>query len=315
MSAQPLSLVMIGAMYENGGNTTHRHLDGHPELFVYPFESQLGTRLVNDQYTSMFPNKYRWPVFDLAATSAVDFHAIIDEETKVRARTPQVSKFRDWPFDLDDDARRDRFVELATARGRSRHGNVLSFFEATFDSWGNLKRSGFERFAIGYSPVLVVDAETILTELEDAHFVHVVRNPWSAYADTKRRPVPLSLRTYVTQWVVNQHLANTTKRRFSDRFHIVKLEELVADPPEALRPICEALGIDPHHEALRGPSWNGETIGQVYPWGTIRTASSAANHSTALELSIEEQSEIEQLCGPYLEILGYTSFRNQPPQR
>ena len=27
-------LLMLGAMYENGGNTTHRFLDGHPELFV-----------------------------------------------------------------------------------------------------------------------------------------------------------------------------------------------------------------------------------------------------------------------------------------
>ena len=54
---------MIGAMYENGGNTTHRFLDGHPQMFVYPFESQPGTRYVNDMLTSMFPVKYRWPVF------------------------------------------------------------------------------------------------------------------------------------------------------------------------------------------------------------------------------------------------------------
>jgi hypothetical protein len=313
MSAQPLSLVMLGAMYENGGNTTHRHFDGHPELFVYPFESQIGTRLVNDQYSSMFPNKYRWPVFDLAASSTADFQAIIDEEAKVRARTPHVSKFRDWQFDLDDDARRDRFVELATVRGRSRQGNVMSFFEATFDTWVNVKRSGRERFAVGYSPVLVVDAETILAELSDAHFVHVVRNPWSAYADTKRRPVPLPLQTYVSQWVVNQHLARIAKARFSDRFHIVKLEELVADSAAALWPICEALGIDPCHDALKGPSWNGEVIGQVYPWGTIRTASTEANYLTALELTTEEQTEIARLCGPHLELNSYESFLSQRP--
>ena len=40
--------LMISAMYENGGNTTQRFLDGHPQLRVYPFESQLGTRLVSD---------------------------------------------------------------------------------------------------------------------------------------------------------------------------------------------------------------------------------------------------------------------------
>src|SRR3954465_10787752 len=79
--------LMLGAMYENGGNTTHRFLDGHPELFVYPFESQLGTRLVNDSLTSSFPVKYRWPVFSLNATSQDDYRAMIDEETKVRSRT------------------------------------------------------------------------------------------------------------------------------------------------------------------------------------------------------------------------------------
>ena len=99
-------------MYENGGNTTHRFLDGHPELFVYPFESQIGTRLVNDQLSAMFPVKYRWPVFALDATPAEDYHAIIDEEGKVRARTPHVSKFRHMPFDFSDDERRERYVAL-----------------------------------------------------------------------------------------------------------------------------------------------------------------------------------------------------------
>ena len=61
----PFKLLMISAMYENGGNTTHRFLDGHPEMYVYPFESQLGTKLVHDSLTSMFPAKYRWPEFPL----------------------------------------------------------------------------------------------------------------------------------------------------------------------------------------------------------------------------------------------------------
>src|ERR1700759_4994157 len=90
-------LIMISAMYENGGNTTHRFLDGHPELYVYPFESQLGTRYVNDHLSAMFPVKYRWPVFALDASPEQDYRAIIDEEGKVRARTPFVSKFREYP--------------------------------------------------------------------------------------------------------------------------------------------------------------------------------------------------------------------------
>ena len=61
-------LFMISAMYENGGNTTHRFLDGHPQMLVYPYESQLGTRFVDDALSSMFPKKYRWPAFMLSAS-------------------------------------------------------------------------------------------------------------------------------------------------------------------------------------------------------------------------------------------------------
>ena len=55
---QDFQLLMLGAMCnENGGNTTHRFLDGHPQMFVYPFESQLGTRLVVDALSSTFPGE------------------------------------------------------------------------------------------------------------------------------------------------------------------------------------------------------------------------------------------------------------------
>src|SRR3954468_17670168 len=151
-------LLMLGAMYENGGNTTHRFLDGHPELFVYPFESQPGTKLVNDPLSSMFPLKYRWPEFPLSGTAESDYKLIIDEEGKVRSRTPFVSKFREWPLDLNDDERRDIFVRIVEQQGRSRGGNVMAFFQATFEAWKDVERTGNESVYVGYSPIIVVDA-------------------------------------------------------------------------------------------------------------------------------------------------------------
>jgi hypothetical protein len=84
-------------------------------MFVYPFESQIGTRLVDDSLTSMFPVKYRWPVFRLDASAREDYQAIIDEEGKVRARTPHVSKFRHMPFDFSDDERCQRYESIRRA--------------------------------------------------------------------------------------------------------------------------------------------------------------------------------------------------------
>jgi hypothetical protein len=302
--SEPFRLLMIGAMYENGGNTTHRLFDGHPQMFVYPFESQVGTRLVTDQFSSMFPVKYRWPVFALDATPEQDYHAIIDEECKVRARTPHVSKFRHLPFEFSDDKRRDLYQRHVERTGRSRAHNMAAFFRATFEAWKDCQRTGREVVHVGYSPIIVVDADTILRELPEAHVVHVVRNPWSAYADTKKRPVPLSLASYLTAWVLNQYHALLFQQQFPGRLHLVRAEDVMADPAGTLGPVCEKLGLEAA-DTLRQPTWNGTVLKEVYPWGTIRQATPEANRATARELSPEEREQVGLRAGPYLGAFGY----------
>jgi hypothetical protein len=300
-------LLMLGAMYENGGNTTHRFLDGHPQLFVYPFESQIGTRHVQDALSSMFPLKYRWPAFALDATPAVDYHAIIDEECKVRARTPHVSKFRHMPFDFSDDERGRLYERHVAQTGRSRAANMAAFFRATFDAWKDYRRTGREEVHVGYSPIIVVDADKILGDLPQAHFLHVVRNPWSAYADTKKRAVPLSLAHYLLGWTVNQYHALLFRERFRDRLHIVRAEDVMADSHSTLGKVCQKLGLEAA-DSLRTPTWNGTALPEVYPWGTIRTPTPAANRATAMELSEAERAEVRSRAWQYLEVFDYKSF-------
>ena len=300
-------LLMIGAMYENGGNTTHRFLDGHPQMFVYPFESQPGTRMVNDQLSATFPVKYRWPVFSLDASPEQDYHAIIDEEGKVRARTPFVSKFRDYPFDMDDDERKAIYARIVSENGRSTGHNVMAFFEATFEAWKDVQRSGREEIYVGYSPIIGVDGARILDDLPDAHVLHVVRNPWSAYADTKKRPVPLPLAGYLLGWTLNQYYALLYREQYPDRFHVVRAEDVMADSMGTLGAVCDELGIE-RAESLAAPSWNGKVLEQVYPWGTIRTPTLEANRATADELTKDEKAAIAQRAWQYLEPLGYANY-------
>jgi hypothetical protein len=302
-----IPLLMISAMYENGGNATQRFLDGHPELFVYPFESQIGTRLVSDGLSAAFPAKYRWPVFALDAKPPEDYRAIIDEECKVRARTPDVSKFRHAPFDFSDDNRLRYYLRYIATCERSAANNVGAFFRATFDAWKNYRRSGREKIYVGYSPIIVVDATRILSEMPNAHLVHVVRNPWSAYADTKKRPIPLPLANYMMCWCINQHFALLCKRQYPDRLHIVQIEDVIASPRKALTALCNALNIE-SGPSLDFPSWNGSKLEEVYPWGTIRHATATTNRATAAELSIEEQAAVRHHAGLYLDAFGYSKF-------
>jgi hypothetical protein len=300
-------LLMLSAMYENGGNTTHRLLDGHPQMFVYPFESQLGTRLVADALASTFPVKYRWPVFDMASDPQADYRAIIDEECKVRIRTPHVSKFRHAAFEMSDEDRKRRFVDHVVASGRSRAANVAAFFRSTFDAWRDYDRSGEETLYVGYSPIIVVDSEKILEDFPDAHVVHVVRNPWSAYADTKKRPLPLSLPNYLLGWTLSQYFALLYRERYPGRALVLRFEDIVADRTGTLGELCSQLGIDTS-PSLAGASFIGKPLEEVYPWGTIRKATPRANRETAEELTVAERDEIRARARPYLETLDYTDF-------
>lgn len=300
-------LLMISAMYENGGNTTHRLLDGHPGLFVYPFESQLGTAIVRDALASMFPAKYRWPVFPLEGDPAGDYLSIIDEECKVRARTPRVSKFRHMEFAFSDDERRERYESLVSAAGRTRANNVAAFFRATFEAWHDRKSSGRESVYVGYSPIVAVDADAILSDFPRGHVLHVVRNPWSALADHRKRPVPLSLDRYLLEWCLVQHLAIQCRERYPDRFHIVRLEDVLANPVRALGAVLKAVGVAPA-PSLRIPTWNGRRLKEVYPWGTIRRATPASNRATALELDAATREAVCVRAAPFLNLLGYGRF-------
>jgi Sulfotransferase family len=300
-------LLMLSAMYENGGNTTHRFLDGHPQLHVYPFESQIGTAHVRDGLSSMFPLKYRWPEFLLDATAAMDYHAIIDEETKVRTRTPHVSKFRHERFEMDDDERRDIYCSLVKQTGRSRAANVEAFFRSTHQAWKNERVSGEETTYVGYSPVIAVDTAKILADLPAAHVLHIVRNPWSAYADTKKRPLPLSLTDYMLRWNLHQHCALTSRALNPERVHIVRIEDVMEDPCYVLGELLTSLGLS-DSETLAGPSWNGQPLREVYPWGTLRAVTPEANRATAAELTGDEIALIGALAWQYLDELSYAEF-------
>ena len=302
-----MSLIMISAMYENGGNTTHRILDGHPELFVYPFESQMGTGYNNDYLASYLPIRYRWSEFPMESTPEADYEAFWDEELKTYLRAPGRSKFKDCGMKMDEAKRRARFVELVKQKGRTRRIIVESFFQSTFDTWENVNRTGRERFYVGYNPVQVLDAEKILADFPDGHMIHTVRNPYAGYADQFRRPFPPTLERYAHTWAYAQMLALTYREKYKGRFHIFRFEDLVADRKSAVSNLLKGLGLE-FSEKCMVPSFNGVELKQVKPWGTIRTATPEENVATANELNADQKRQIREITAVTHRIMGYDQF-------
>jgi hypothetical protein len=297
-------LFMISAMYENGGNTTHRFLDGHPKLHVYPFESQLGNARCVDFLSSLYPFKYRYPDFPMGHSAGDYYEMFFDEEYKLVARNRKVSKFRDADFQIDEKLRKKVFIEILEKHAMTRGNIVAAFFEATFKSWTNLKKSGSETAYVGYSPVIGFDGDKILADFPQGHVIHVVRNPWSGFADTIKRPFPLSAERYAWTWAMMQHHALVYANKAPDRFHILRFEDLVADRKSTMEKLANKLGIG-WDDALLEPSWNGQKMQSVYPWGTIRTPTTEANIATMNELNSEQKAVIKSIARIMLKELDY----------
>jgi hypothetical protein len=300
-------LVMISAAYENGGNVLHRHLDGHPELLVYPFESQVGTAFAQDHLTSFVPPRYRWPEFPVTGDAADDYESFWDEELKTLLRAPGRSKFRDCGLRMDEEARKARFVEIAKAVGRTRAGLVEAFFRSTFDAWSNHQSTGREKYYVGFNPMQVLDAEKVLADFPNGHVIHIVRNPWSAVADHLRRPFPLDLERYAHTWAYAQHLALTYLDRYAGRFHLVRFEDLVENTERTIGGIEDVLGIERSPSALY-PSFNGEPLVGTAPWGSIAMTTAEENLAAASRLGDEQQRVVRELTGVPLRLLGYGDF-------
>lgn len=316
-SANSFRLIMLSAWWEQGGNVLQRHLDGHPSLFVYPFESRLGTPGSTSLIDSAaVPTHYRYPSFATDLTPEQAYASIEDGELKTYLRTPERSKFRDCGLLMDEKARVEAFVDhYADLTPLDEYGDPLqhpqrrdyieAFFRSTFAAWSNRAASGTETHYVGYSPPILFGADAFFRDFPEGHMVHVIRNPFSGYADTLKRPFPRSLEAYCQLWNLTSLTALTYARKYPGRFHLVQYEMLVADKEKTMRALLTALGL-PWSDAVMYPSFNGVKLDPICPWGTIKAATTEANDATALELTEGQTKEVFAECSVILSLLRYT---------
>lgn len=290
------NFVMVSAGFEHGGNVTHRHLDGHPDLLVYPFESQLGNRNFNDFLASVERVQYRYPEFPEGLRPVEIYEQIIDEEMKTFLRKRNGSKFKDANLELNEADRLAEFERLlGNADFHPRAKVVEAFFRATFIAWKNYYTEPSEnKVYVGYSPAIGLDAERIIRDFPNAKIMHIVRNPFSAYRDTKRRPFPQPLSKYLITWNIYHSTVEMYAQMHPDNVRIFRYEDLVADKRNFMQKVAEFIGV-PFSETMLSPSWNGVEIkDNIAPWGTVLKSTPEYNESIINELSDAEKTQIAQ---------------------
>lgn len=305
---EPKKLVMISAMYENGGNVTHRLLDGNPELMVYPFESQMGNGTYSDYLSSLFPYKYRWPSFPLNAEASEYYNLFFDEELKTLVRNPKSSKFQDIVFEFDEKKRFNEFNRILSEPQPTPKDIVIAFFASTFSAWKNYNDGARKKkYYVGYSPIIGIDVERMVKDIPDIKVIHIVRNPFSAYAETKKRPFPLSMHRYINSWKIIQLMLLDFKGKYPRNLKIYRYEDLISNTHKIMNDISKFLGISFNSSMLR-TSFNGNELQSVFPWGTISSPTVDENQEIALTLNGEEKIEILRSCKLLLNELEYESF-------
>lgn len=283
-------LALISAGFEHGGNVIHRHLDGHPDLLVYPFESQLGNREFNDFLASVERVQYRYPEFPEGLAAGELYESIIDEEMKTFLRKRNGSKFKDADLVLDEKSRKRRFAELLGQPPYPRAKVIQAFFRSTFDAWENSKTTVKENsIYVGYSPAIGIDAGRIIKDFPNVKIIHIIRNPFSAYFDTKRRPFPQPILKYLITWNIYHSTAEIFANIFPSNVKIYRYEDLVTNKEVFMRGVSDFFGVN-FNKSMLYPSWNGkELIGDIAPWGTVLRSTEEYNKGVIDSLTQEEK--------------------------
>lgn len=284
---------MVSAGFEHGGNITHRHLDGHSKLLVYPFESQLGNRNFNDFLASIERVQYRYPEFPEGISAEELYEQIIDEELKTFLRKKSGSKFKGVDLQLDETNRLSEFKKLLGLPPYTRRQVIEAFFRATFIAWTNYHITPQADMPfVGYSPTIGIDAERIVRDFPNVRIMHIVRNPFSAYRDTKRRPFPQPLSKYLITWNIYHSTIEMYAQMFPQNVRIFRYEDLVANKRLFMQDVAKFIGVD-FEESMLYPSWNSiEIKDNIAPWGTVLKSTAEYNASVIHELNDAEKTQI-----------------------
>lgn len=300
------NFVMISAGFEHGGNVTHRHLDGHPNLLVYPFESQLGNRNFNDFLASVERVQYRYPEFPEGMEAEELYEQIIDEEMKTFLRKRNGSKFKDADLLMDEKNRKDAFVRFLGEKPYTRKKVIEAFFKSTFAAWENYYVTPNEDMVyVGYSPAIGIDSDRMVKDFPNIKIIHIVRNPFSAYRDTKRRPFPQPLSKYLITWNIYHSTVEMYAKMYPNNVRIFRYEDLVADKSKFMHEMAEFIGVD-FSEAMLYPSWNGKEIkDMIAPWGTVLKSDENYNKQIIDELTETEKNQISYATAALAKHFGY----------
>lgn len=215
----------------------------------------------------------------------IEIHGMIDRDQNLESRAQQIYK----AIKLEDRDQSDWLESyIRDAVTANPNQPSLEIYRAAMDAL--VARRGERQWAQKATSYIFY-AEDLLKSFPGSRVIYLLRNPWDLAASKKRRN-PSSDRSFglSLSWAKGIRMAPQLEQAYPDRFKLVRYEDLVTTPHEAVQALCDWLG-EPFSEHLLdvphvNPSENKVHAGGHY--GRQLLLEESARDSAAKELSGEE---------------------------
>jgi hypothetical protein len=301
---EPEAIFIVGVS-RSGTTLTRRILDRHSRIGIATENHYLGHLLAWEGARHYFRR-----VGDLRDDAAVRrlVELIYSGELQRRSRLRELSPYWRW---LTERVPRADLEARLLASDRTERGVFAALLRLYADRRGKAVMG--EK-----TPAHLAYAETLLAWFPDGRLVHCLRDPRAIYVSELRRRtedpasvpyrqlvrVPPLLAAFVLlqvtwAWTAAVHRHRTLRRRYPDRYRVLRFEALVAEPAATLSDLCTFLGVALEPRMLEQKvTSRGANVGQAgFDAGAADRWRSAISHRA--------RWTIERLLGARLREMGY----------
>ena len=218
------------------------------------------------------------------------------------------SGYPTYPFLFDVGVQEKLFVtmmeKVLPTDGRTMLNTYLtSFFNAWLD-YQNLYGTE-KKFTCGFTPsALMVDGnvERFMGDFPDGYIISSIRHPAGWYSSAKRHGFAKygDIEDIVMYWIRSCESIERVKDRWPDRIVIAQFEDLVRDPNDVMRGLCNFLSLE-WSEILVTPTFNSIPIEYNSHFNAVKFVDHSVADRYLDILNFDERKRIELLTMEHYE--------------
>ena len=229
-----------------------------------------------------------------------------DQATKLKFLKDLWKEKRLHNWNLDADVLQEEILNIAPERS-----NFSTLCQQVYIQYGHAqdKEKGF--ICGDKNPHYALYIERLMTFYPNSKFIYLIRDPRSNIISYQNVDFDLqSLPALAQRWNLYNQAILKTSRKYPDKFHFVRFEDLLQNPEDVLSQICQFLGVAYDPAML-------DFYKKEQEWKTSfrKNLSSPLDpskiNSWQKNLTLVEAGKVEAICGKLMEKFKYYPINNE----